>query len=336
MPNKSHIIHQPKVAVFDLINLAYREGSEAPGNALHSPQPGRHKKIRRAALPDHLQSGLRVVGNSPLTSGSARIGVLVERLSDDYANRIISGIEAAAEKTGYEIAILNVLGRQQPQPLVGLDNFEGFIACCSDEAAVNTDFLDRLGKPVVVVGNVENVKEYHCVKTDYHAGAQLAVHHLLDRGCQKILMVTSASGNASVSLDKYLGYRDALKKSGRGWQDPLTVMESSIEAGMEMAARMCQQGELPDGIFISNDWVAAGFAKYLKKNAISLDTKTVVVGFGNESLCEMIEPALSSVDFRKEWAGSRALTILVDEIGDPHCVATGRLTLIEPVLVVRD
>ncbi len=332
MPNKSHPIYQPKLAVFDLINLAYRAGSEAPGNALHSPQPGRRKKKRRIALPDHLQSGNRVVGNSPLTSG-ARIGVLVERLSDDYANRIISGIEAAAEKTGYEIAILNVLGRQQP--LAGLDNFEGFIACCSDQAAVNADFFEKLDKPVVIVGNVENIKGYHCVKTDYQAGARLAVHHLLDQGCQRILMVTTASGNASVNLDKYLGYRDALKKSGKSWQEPLTVMESSIEAGMEMAAQMCQKGELPDGIFISNDWVAAGFVKYLKKNGINLDTKTVVVGFGNESLCEMIEPALSSVDFRKEWAGSRALNILFDEIGDPHGVATNRLTLIEPVLVPR-
>ncbi|MGN7786623.1 LacI family DNA-binding transcriptional regulator [Niabella sp. 22666] len=331
MPNKSHSIQQPKVAVFDLFRLISSNGIGEPDNAFHSLQPGRRKRSRRTTFSDNTPSATRIADNIPLFSQSARIAVLVESLSDHATNKIISGIEAAAEKTGYEIAILNILGKQRP--LTGLDAFEGFIACCSDEAVLDQGFFDKLGKPVVVVGNVKNAGGYHCIKTDYQTGAQLAVNHLIDQGCQKVLMITSE--NTSANLDKYLGYRDTLKKSGKDWQEPLTFTEPGIESGMEIAAQMFQKGVLPDGVFITNDWVAAGFMKYLKKMEKSLTTKSAVVGFGNESLCEMIEPALCSIDFRKELAGSTALHTLLDQIGDGNLVVTGELTVIEPVLVTR-
>lgn len=334
MSNKSHIIQQPKVAVFDLFNLAFSNRDGKADSAFHSPQPGRRKRSRRTSWSDNAQSGAHVADDTPLTSRSARIAVLVESLSDHYTNKIISGIEAAAEKTGYEVAILNVLGKSQA--LIGLDHFEGFIACCSDGATLDPDFFDKLGKPVIVVGNVENIKEYHCVKTDYQKGAQLAVNHLIDQGCQKIVMITSPVGNTVADLDKYLGYRDALKKSGRSWLEPIRVSEASIEAGMSIAAQMFESGELPDGVFISNDWIAAGFVKYLKKREICLRTKTAVVGFGNESLCEMIEPALCSIDFRKELAGSIALNVLFEHIGGLQPLAGNGLTVIEPALATKN
>ncbi len=263
MPRKSHIMHQPKVAVFDIFNLAFSGSSEAISSAFQSTKPGRRKRNRKVALPGNVQSGTHATTDTPLMQRSARIAVLVESLSDHYTNKIISGIEAAADKTGYEIAILNILGKQLS--LVGLDSFEGFIACCSDGASVDPRFFEELGKPVIVVGNVENVNGYHCVKTDYQKGAQLAVNHLIDQGCENIMMINSAVGNTATELDQYLGYRDALKKSGKSWQEPVRVSEATIEAGISIAAQMFENDDLPDGVFISNDWVAAGFVKYLKK-----------------------------------------------------------------------
>lgn len=333
MPRKSHIMHQPKVAVFDIFNLAFSGSSEAISSAFQSTKPGRRKRNRKVALPGNAQSGTHATTDTPLMQRSARIAVLVESLSDHYTNKIISGIEAAADKTGYEIAILNILGKQLS--LVGLDSFEGFIACCSDGASVDPRFFEELGKPVIVVGNVENVNGYHCVKTDYQKGAQLAVNHLIDQGCENIMMISSAVGNTATELDQYLGYRDALKKSGKSWQEPVRVSEATIEAGISIAAQMFENNDLPDGVFISNDWVAAGFVKYLKKKESGLNTKTVVVGFGNDSLCEMIEPALCSIDFRKEWAGSAALHVLFEQIGGRHLPAGNGLTIIEPALAAR-
>lgn len=333
MPNKSHIIHQPKVAVFDLFNLAFSKRRGGADSAFHSPKTERRKKSRRTTLSDTAQSGAGATNDTPLMLRSARIAVLVESLSDHYTNKIISGIEAAAEKTGYEIAILNILGKQSPP--VGLDHFEGFIACCSDGTSVDPVFFEELDKPVIIVGNVENVRGYHCVKTDYRKGAQLAVDHLIGQGCQKILMISSPVGNTAADLEKYLGYRDALKRSGRSWQEPLRASGASIEAGVNIAAQMFENRELPDGVFISNDWIAAGFIKYLKKIESTLHIKTAVVGFGNESLCEIIEPGLCSVDFRKELAGSRALQILVEQIDDGYVLAGNALTVIEPALAVR-
>ncbi len=330
--NKSHITQQPQVAVFDLLNLVLSERSVGRDCKFQPAKPGRRKRSRRAIWSVGGQPAALASAGAPLGSPSARIAVLVESLSDHHTTKIISGIEVAAEKTGYEIAILNVLGKRQP--LIGLDSFEGFIACCSDETAVDPDFFEKLGKPVIVVGNVENVRGAHCIKTNYQKGARLAVNHLIDQGCQNILMIAPA-GNRAVDLDKYLGYRDALKDLGKNWMEPLSVSEASIEAGMNMAARMFEKGELPDGVFITNDWIAAGFVKYLKKKKDCLEAKTVVVGFGNESLCEIIEPGWSSIDFRKEVAGSTALHVLFEHLGDLQRSAGDGLTVIEPVLAIR-
>ncbi|HTG55203.1 MAG TPA: hypothetical protein VL943_02960, partial [Niabella sp.] len=154
MSSKSLSIHQPKVAVFDFLNLACKEGNEGKHGSFYSPKPGRRKIARRSGL---TETG---VTNEVLsTCGSNRIAVLVESLSDPHTNKIISGIEVAAGKTGYEIAILNISGK--PSAITGLDSFEGFIVCCLDESTVDLDFLKDIDKPVTIVGNVDNISGYH-------------------------------------------------------------------------------------------------------------------------------------------------------------------------------
>lgn len=328
MSSKSLPIHQPRVAVFDFLNLACKEGNGSEPRSFYSPKPGRRKKIAR-------RSGLTETGVTDevlLTCGSNRIGVLVESLSDPHTNKVISGIEVAAGKTGYEIAILNILGK--PTATTGLDSFEGFIVCCLDESTVDLDFLKDTDKPVTIVGNMNGISGYHNIKTDYQKGAQLAVNHLLEKGCQNIVMMTSADANKTSALDQYLGYRDALKIAGKIWREPITVMAATVEAGMEMAAKMLEKGEFPDGVFINNDWVAAGFLKFLKTMEIGRSAKTAVVGFGNESLCQMIEPAMCSIDFRKELAGSTAMNALIDHIANIKPLMSDSVTVIEPALAI--
>nr|WP_262919941.1 substrate-binding domain-containing protein [Niabella hibiscisoli] len=255
---------------------------------------------------------------------------MIESLSDPHINKIISGVEAIAAEVGYEIAILNVLGKESLR--TGLDNFDGFIACYSDQAKVDLNYLDELGKPAVIVGNVENPGRYQCVSIDYRKGGQLAVNYLIDQGCQKIMMVTSALTNTASDLEKYLGYRDAMKKSGQALPEPWVVRESTIEAGIEIAAQMFKTEALPDGIFVTNDWVAAGFIKFLKKAGVNLPVKTTIIGFGNESFCQIVEPDLRSIDFRKELAGSTALNLLVEQISNRNFSVESKTTIIEPAL----
>jgi len=329
VPYKSLSTQQPQIAVFDLLKVGLNESNDEGRPAFHAAL---RTRSRRPAFSANALQGGSITCNTQSGSAYARIAVLIESLSDPNINKIISGVEAIAGKAGYEIAILNVLGKESLR--TGLDNFDGFIACYSDHAKLDLNFLDELGKPVVIVGNVENPGRYHCVSTDYRQGGQLAVNYLIDQGCQKIMMITAALTNTASDLEKYLGYRDALKKSGQALQEPWIVSESTIEAGMEIAAQMFEDGVLPEGIFVTNDWVAAGFIKFLKKAGSNIFAKTTVIGFGNESLCQMVEPDLCSIDFRKELAGSTALSLLVEQISSRNFSVGSKITIIEPALPV--
>lgn len=325
MSNKIPSVYPPKIAVFDLVNPPFKAGNGNTGGAVYSSKAGRRHIMRRSG-----SAGNSAAVNFASTGKTNRIAVLVESLSHAHNNEIISGIEAVAGKTGYEIAILNL--PVKPAFLTNLGSFDGCIVCCSDESIADLDFLREIAKPAAIVGNTCYINGFHNIKIDYPKGAQLAVNHLLEKGCEDIAMIAAVNGNGAVSLDQYLGYRDALKMSRKQWREPLTVTEASMEAGMEVAATMFTHGKLPDGVFINNDWVAAGFLKFLKTAGTKLSENIAVIGSGNELLCQMVAPAMCSIDFQKGLAGSTAMNILLDHIIRKQPLISDSVTIIEPAI----
>lgn len=94
--------------------------------------------------------------------------------------------------------------------------------------------------------------------------------HLVDQGCKRIAHVTS-SLKRNVYFQRYKGYRDALFDNGIAFDESLLhVNDLSEKAGIESAMQILRMKPLPDGIFLTNDFVAAVCMRTLKEYGISI------------------------------------------------------------------
>ena len=68
-----------------------------------------------------------------------------------------------------------------------------------------------------------------------------------------------------------------------------------MQTGYEVVKKMLQDGATFDGLFAVNDETAIGAMKALKEAGKRIPQDVAVIGFGDNPICEIVEPALSSI-----------------------------------------
>ncbi len=105
-----------------------------------------------------------------------------------------------------------------------------------------------------------------------------ATRHLIEQGCQRIAHVTS-SLKRNVYSQRYKGYQDALFDNGIPFDESLVIINDlSEKAGIAAATVILKMNPMPDGAFITNDFVAAVFMRTLKEHGISIPADIAIVG----------------------------------------------------------
>ena len=92
---------------------------------------------------------------------------------------------------------------------------------------------------------------------------------------------------------------------------------------------------LPDGIFLTNDFVAAVCVRTLKENGIRIPEDIAVVGFNNDAIGKLIEPALTTINYPGIDMGEIAARNLINHlkgISDLHQTNT---IIVRSDLIIR-
>jgi LacI family transcriptional regulator len=71
---------------------------------------------------------------------------------------------------------------------------------------------------------------------------------------------------------------------------------------------------LPDGAFITNDFVAAVCMRTLKEHGVSIPSDIAIVGFNNDAIGKLIEPTLSTINYPGENMGEIAARNLINHL----------------------
>jgi LacI family transcriptional regulator len=148
---------------------------------------------------------------------------------------------------------------------------------------------------------------------NYKCGYQ-ATQHLIEQGCQKIVHVTSSLAR-NVYSERYRGYRDALSDNGIPFDDNLLMIgDLSEKAGVESARKILNIQPRPDGAFITNDFVAAICMRTLKQNKIVIPDDIAIVGFNNDAIGQLVEPALTTIHYPGKEMGEVTAKALIDHL----------------------
>jgi LacI family transcriptional regulator len=162
-----------------------------------------------------------------------------------------------------------------------------------------------------------------------------ATRHLIQQGCKRIAIVTS-SLERNVYADRYKGYRNALYDYNIAFADHLLILNSiREEAGAEAARQIMAMKESPDGLFITNDLVAAVCMRTLMEYGVRVPDDIAIVGFNNDSICKLTVPTITTINYPGLDMGRTAVAALISNITGKDLGVHRGTAVIPANLVVR-
>ena len=94
--------------------------------------------------------------------------------------------------------------------------------------------------------------------------------------------------------------------------------------------------ELPDGIFITNDFLAAVFMQTLKVHQYKIPDDIAVVGFNNDIISKLVEPTLTTINYPGFDIGEIAATNLIALLNRTENVQKPKKIVVSSKLIVRN
>ncbi len=273
---------------------------------------------------------------------TSTLGIIVPRLNSNFMSRVLAGMEKAANDAAYNLIITQSLESALKEVANARTLFDSRVDGLLVSVAYNTESTDhfdtfiRRGVPVLFFDRVIQHPNCVSVSIDNEWAGYEATRHLLEQGCRRIAHITGIM-RRNVYGDRLAGYRRALAERAIPADDSLIVeSDLSFEAGYQAAQQILAMPTRPDGIFVANDFCAAGCMLALRQAGISIPGDMAVVGFNDDPVAQVISPTLTTIHYAGEKMGEIAARSLINFLnGLQDIQATNRIVL-RSELIVRE
>lgn len=308
-----------------LIDFPYKSHPVFEGCSQQIQNPRKHSRYFKSKLKAHKTN---------------TIGVVVHTLQSDFIKSALTGMQQEAGRLGYKMVIMHSqesMEREVANARMLLNQqVDGLIASLS----FGTTTLDHFaifaesGVPVVFFDRVDTSGKNGTVVIDNVGAGYAATHHLIQQGCRRIAIVTS-SMERNVYADRYAGFRDALHEYGISFEESLLIVNDITEgAGTEAASRILAMRERPDGLFITNDLVAAACMRSLMEYGLQVPDDIAIVGFNNDPICKLTVPTITTINYPGLEMGRVAARQLINSIATDLPAFTEN-TIVSADLIIR-
>lgn len=269
------------------------------------------------------------------------IGVIVHELNSNFITSVLAGIEKVTTEAGYDLIIAHS-SESFSKEIANAKNLfdkrvDGLIASLSFDTK-NLDHYKPFKEknvPVIFFDRVEQDGKNTVVVIDNDKCGYQATEHLIQQGCKKIVHITS-SLNRNVYSKRFKGYKEALSDNGIPYDENYLIIHDLTEsAAIESAMQILKMNPLPDGAFITNDFVAAVVMRILKENKIKIPEDIAIVGFNNDTICTLVEPALSTINYPGIDVGEVAARNLINHLKGIGNIQNTNTIIIRSNLIIR-
>ena len=272
---------------------------------------------------------------------SMTIGVLVHELNSNFITSVLAGIEKVTTEAGYDLIIAHSSESFDKEKANAKNLFHKRVDGLIASLAFDTTDLEHFkpftdkGVPVIFFDRVEQDGNNSVVVIDNAKCGYVATSHLADQGCKRIAHVTS-SLKRNVYSQRYKGYRDALFDRDLPFDESLLIVgDLSEKAGIDAAHQIQKMKPRPDGVFVTNDFVAAVCMRTLKEQGIRIPQDIAFVGFNNDAIGKLIEPALTTINYPGIDMGEIAARNLVNHLKGVSNIYQTNTVIVRSELVVR-
>lgn len=268
------------------------------------------------------------------------LGLIVPDISNPFYGEVVRGIEDTCHNHNYNVILCNADNKRDKEFLY-IDMLKNRWV---DGIIFHSDYFTERhyevfkGKkiPLVLAGRATKYDVLY-VAIDNFKAAYDATNYLISLGHERIGIIHGPLNGMEEtvdSVDRFLGYKKALKDAGLKVYDEL-IKEANFKAkGGYKAAKMMLEGEIkPTAIFAISDMMAIGAINAVFDSGFKCPEDVSVIGFDNIDLCEVIRPPLTTIAQPMYQIGAVAAKLLVKIIGGEQ--VEQKSVLLDHELVVR-
>jgi LacI family transcriptional regulator len=305
--------------------------------------PGISKKTKKRILDMVEQMGYRTnhFARNLRRQHTKTIGVIVHELNSNFITSVLAGIEKVTTEAGYDIIIAHSSESYEKEVANANNLFHKRVDGLIASLAFDTKDLEHFkpyidkGVPVLFFDRVEQDENSTVVIIDNAKCGYLVTKHLIEQGCKKIVHITS-SLKRNVYSQRFKGYKDALFDNEIDFDESLLIVGNlSEKAGIEAAMKILKMKPFPDGAFITNDFVAAVCMRTLKEHGVSIPGDIAIVGFNNDAIGKLIEPALTTINYPGEDIGEIAARNLISHLKGISNIHQTNTIVVRSDLIIR-
>lgn len=269
------------------------------------------------------------------------IGVIVPRLNSNFVSCVLAGMEKVANESGYNLIISQSLESVTKEKANAQTMFNSRVDGLLVSVAYDTesmehfnDFINK-GIPVLFFDRVIANDQSTSIVIDNAKAGYEATAHLLKLGRKRIMHVT---GNLkrNVYTDRLRGYKRALAEYSIPFDERLvSVTDLSQEVGIEVAKRITSMQERPDGLFVTNDLCAVSCMTTLKQAGFQIPDDIAIIGFNNDPVSQVVEPALTTIHYPGREMGEIAAKSLINHLNGLMDIQATNTIILRSELLIR-
>lgn len=275
-----------------------------------------------------------------LKAKTRTIGIIAADIRNPYYATMVVACELAANKRGYTVTVCNVLSDSQVE-YTYIDKLlaqrtDAIIqfGCRADAIVPDAGYVARINElsiPFITTGHLTGANCYRLPLDDVE-GMRLVMEYLVARGHQRIALI-GGRNDVKSTYDKTQQYIYQLGRYHLPYEtDYIKQNDYSVESGYNCTRGLFTLRERPTAIIAINDYTAAGVYRALSEQGLNVPGDISVVSFDN-TLAEILQPRLSSIDYDYPLYGSTIINTAIDAIEgkDPP-----KLIKMMPRLLIRD
>ena len=245
---------------------------------------------------------------------SRAVGVIVPTLAGAIFADAIQGLSDVLGEAGYTV----ILGCDNYEPplhhnlvnsLVGR-RVEALVVHSSDQLPETRQVLQRTPIPVLQIWELAKVPFDLTVGINQRDAGYQLTRHLISSGSRNIAFLKEDSHIYQRMLDRRDGYLAAMAEAGLPARMEVLGYTADMEGGARLVRELAQAGRMPDGMFLHNDFSAAGAMFEAQRRGIAIGSALRLATISYTSLVTNTNPGITSlsVDCREMGrASARAL-----------------------------
>ncbi|MBN1809235.1 MAG: GntR family transcriptional regulator [Planctomycetes bacterium] len=217
-----------------------------------------------------------------------------------------------------------------------LDKVDGVLAF----EIFNDEYIERLAarKPLVSVDYWAEGQKAPAVIFDNIGATKKAARNLLSLGHRRIACVSEDPGRVYTDpawQDRTRGWREAMEEAGLTTDGLFEGLPArSGDLGVGAAENILKWDVPPTAVMVMSDHAAAHLMKVVAAHGVRVPEDMSVVGFGDEDVCKVVTPGLSSIGLDVNEMGVKAAKLLERTIHGQ--VPAGEVEKVETYYVERE